>query len=409
MDNYTEAINILTSQTKFHIKLGLDRTAEMLALLDNPQDKLKIIHVAGTNGKGSVCAMLSRILTVSGYKTGLFTSPHILNYTERIKINDTDISRDDFAENIIYLCNLAEKHNIALTEFEILTICAFKYFADNNVDIVVLETGLGGRLDSTNIIKKNLCSVITSISLDHTDRLGDTIEKITFEKASIIKENCPVVVSPENKGLTVIKDFAKSKNAELLSPKLNVALKFENDINYAIINNKKYEFNLLGLYQKDNLALVFEVVEYLRQLDYKIADENLAQALKTVRWPARFEYLKDKNLILDAAHNPDAAKVLRESLDYYFPNKKRIWIYGTLGTKDYKQIMDILFKKDDEVNFYKFNFKNAVESKELLKIITTAQEISLQGIKKLLHNPKDDSLVVITGSFYMLDEILSSL
>ena len=200
---YKDALNLLTSQGKFRIKLGLERISKILNLLGNPQKKLKCVHVAGTNGKGSVCAMLSTILTEAGYKTGLFTSPHIFKYTERIKIDGNEISDDIFAEKIFKIQDLAKQNEIDLTEFEILTAVMFEYFVENGVDITVIEVGLGGRYDSTNVIENPICSIITTIDFDHTERLGDTIEKIATEKAGIIKPNCPVIVHSSNKGLDV--------------------------------------------------------------------------------------------------------------------------------------------------------------------------------------------------------------
>ena len=173
-NSYDDVINLLTSKGKFYINLGLERISAILDLLGTPQDKLKCIHVAGTNGKGSVCTIIAAILNKAGMKVGLYTSPHIFDYTERIKINGQDISKDDFVKYVFEICNLAEKNHIHLTEFEILTAVMFKYFSDNKVDVVVLETGLGGRFDATNVTKKNLCSIITHIDLDHTERLGDT-------------------------------------------------------------------------------------------------------------------------------------------------------------------------------------------------------------------------------------------
>ena len=193
--NYNDAIKLLTSQGKFYINLGLDRMQQILNLLGNPQEGLKCIQVAGTNGKGSVCTMLDSILRTAGFKTGLYTSPHIFEYTERIKISGVDISKQDFANYTKQITILADKNNIHLTEFEILTTIMFKYFADNNIDIAIIETGLGGRFDATNVISSNICSVITHIDLDHTDRLGDTKEKIAYEKAGIIKKDSIVITS----------------------------------------------------------------------------------------------------------------------------------------------------------------------------------------------------------------------
>ena len=207
--NYNDAIKLLTSQGKFYINLGLDRMQQILNLLGNPQEGLKCIQVAGTNGKGSVCTMLDSILRTAGFKTGLYTSPHIFEYTERIKISGVDISKQDFSNYTKQITILANKNNIHLTEFEILTTIMFKYFADNNIDIAIIETGLGGRFDATNVISSNICSVITHIDLDHTDRLGDTKEKIAYEKAGIIKKDSIVITS---EGYEAIKDKADRKS-----------------------------------------------------------------------------------------------------------------------------------------------------------------------------------------------------
>ena len=237
--NYEKAIELITSREKFHICLGLDRISKILRLLGNPQDNLNIIHIAGTNGKGSTCAILAKILSCAGYKTGLYTSPHILEYTERIKINQSDILKDDFADLIFEISDLAKKNDIYLSEFELLTAAAYKYFSDKETDICVVETGLGGRFDATNAIDKNLLSIITSISLDHTDRLGDTIEKIAFEKAGIIKNGYPVLISEENNGFETVSKIAQEKNSRIITPEKGTALCFENGINYALYNNKK--------------------------------------------------------------------------------------------------------------------------------------------------------------------------
>ena len=242
--NYNDAVDLLTSQKRFCINLGLERIEALLKLLNNPQDKLKCIHVAGTNGKGSVCAIIATILSKAGIKIGLYTSPHIFDYTERIRIledrrsgrqegrlikaaklyNDNNsstfqpfnlsaISKNDFAKYVFEVINLSDKNNINLTEFEILTAVMFKYFADKNVEVVVLETGLGGRFDATNVIKSNLCSIITHIDLDHTERLGNTKNKIAFEKAGIIKPNCPVFTI---EGYEEIKNKADECNSHLI-------------------------------------------------------------------------------------------------------------------------------------------------------------------------------------------------
>ena len=380
--DYENAIKTLTSQGKFYINLGLERISAILELLGNPQDSLKCFHIAGTNGKGSVCAILAAVLKEYGVTVGLYTSPHIFEYTERIKINGQDISKDDFAGYVTEICSLADKNNIHLTEFEILTATAFKYFADKKVDVVVLETGLGGRFDATNVIKKNLCAIITHIDLDHTERLGSTKDKIAFEKAGIIKENCPVVTS---EGYEAIKDAADEKNSLLL-----FTAPFADTTN----------LSLKGIYQQENLALALAALKLVYpEIPQSVVDEGL----KKVQHPCRFQVIEDENLIIDGAHNPNGIVGLRESLDFYYPDKFRRFVFGCLKNKDYKKMMEILFQKGDEIYFYHFNNKNSCTFEELQSACPyTAKEF--KSLKEL--PPAENTMTIVCGSFYMLAEVL---
>lgn len=378
-NNYNKAIELLTSQGKFYINLGLDRISAVLELLGNPQDKLKCIHVAGTNGKGSVCAIIAAILSKAGIKTGLYTSPHIFEYTERIQINGFNISKEDFAKYLFEICEIADKNNIHLTEFEILTAVMFKYFADNDVDVVVLETGLGGRFDATNVIKSNLCSIITHIDLDHTERLGNTKSKIAFEKAGIIKKDCPVFTC---EGYEEIKDKADECNSLFV-----MVTPFEDTSN----------LSLKGSCQQENLSLALAAVRYL----FPQISENLIQeALKDIKHPCRFQICRE-DLIVDASHNPNGAAALRESLDFYYPDKPRCFVFGCLRNKDYKKMMEILFSKADDIYFYHFNNKNSCSIKELQESCEFPSKI-FTSLEQLPQN----SLKIICGSFYMLNEII---
>ena len=377
--DYEKAVELLTSQGKFYINLGLERIAAILDLLGSPQDKLKCIHVAGTNGKGSVCTIIAAILAKTGMNVGLYTSPHIFDYTERIKICGQDISKDDFAKYVFEICNLAEKNHIHLTEFEILTAVMFKYFADNKVDVVVLETGLGGRFDATNVIKSNLCSIITHIDLDHTERLGNTKSKIAFEKAGIIKPGCPVFTC---EGYEEIKDKADECNSlfVLVTP-------FEDMTN----------LSLKGTCQQENLSLALAAVRYLFP---EISENTIQQALTEVKNPCRFQLCRE-DLIVDASHNPNGAMALRESLDFYYPDKKRCFIFGCLRNKDYRRMMEILFSKEDEIYFYHFSNKNSCTIEELQE----ACKFPSKPFKNLDELPAD-YLKIVCGSFYMLNEII---
>ena len=448
--DYQQSIDILTSQGKFYINLGLERVQKVLNLIGNPQKDLKFIHVAGTNGKGSVCAMLASIIAFgeksevlgkrkeekgkgednafyllpftfypnnSTLRVGLFISPHVFEYTERIKINDKEIDKETFAKGVNEITKLADKNGIHLTEFEILTVVAFKYFKENNVDIVILETGLGGRLDATNIIKNPICSIITNISLDHTERLGDTIEKIAFEKAGIIKQNCPVVISESNLGFEVIKKIAQEKNAQVFmvctpSPLAGEDSAEQNDL-VSFCERFRHEervpeklgegYVLKGIYQQENLALVLKTVDLLNQNGFNITQEMVENGLKKVKHPCRFEYLKEFKIIIDGAHNPDGTKVLRESLDFYFPNQKIKFVFGCLRNKDYAQMMKNLFRLNDEVYFYKFDNENSCSYEELASVCEFNSK-SFNEFKQDLN-----VLTVICGSFYMIKELLTKM
>lgn len=378
-NSYKNAIDLLTSQGKFYINLGLDRISSILDLLGKPQDNLKCIHVAGTNGKGSVCAIIASILNCAGIKTGLYTSPHIFEYTERIKINGVDISKDVFANYVFEIVKIADENNIHLTEFEILTAVMFKYFSDNNVEVVVLETGLGGRFDATNVIKSNLCAIITHIDLDHTERLGNTRSKIAFEKAGIIKPNCPIFTC---EGYEEIKDKADECNSLFV-----MVAPFEDPTNLA----------LKGTCQQENLSLALTAV---RHVFPNIPEEIIQEGIKKVKHPCRFQICKD-NLIIDGSHNPNGAMALRESLDLYFPNSKRCFVFGCLRNKDYKKMMEILFSKGDEIYFYHFNNQNSCSIKELQESCEFPSKI-FKSLDKL----PQDYLKIVCGSFYMLNEII---
>ena len=380
--NYENAVELLTSSGKFHISLGLERISKILDILGNPQDNLKCIHVAGTNGKGSVCAIIASVLNSAGMKTGLYTSPHIFKYTERIKINGVDISDENFAKYVFEISQLADENSIHLTEFEILTAVMFKYFYDEKVEIVVLETGLGGRFDATNVIKSNLCAIITHIDLDHTDRLGNTKDEIAFEKAGIIKPGCPVITC---EGYEAFRDKADECDSLLMmiSP-------FEDTS----------ELALKGSYQQENLSLALAAV---RLLFPAISQDVIDDGLRKVQHPCRFQFIEDKLLVVDGAHNPNGAMALRESLDMYFPDKKRRFVFGCLNTKDYRKMMQILFSKDDEIYFNHFDNPNSVSVEDLMSSceFPAKEFVSLNEFEV-----RPDTLTIICGSFYMISRVL---
>ena len=403
------AKEILTSCDKFHISLSLDRIGKILNILNNPQDNLKIIHVAGTNGKGSVCKIINEILIQyfknTDKKIGLFTSPHLFSYTERIKINNKDISEDDFNELVNKIDNLAGSYNIELTEFELITAVAFYYFSLNKVEYVVLEVGLGGTYDATNIVKSPLVEVITEIDLDHIQRLGSTVEEIAIQKAGIIKQNSKVVFLKTNKGYNVLEKIANEKNAEIIAvPKVKV--EFKDSVNYAIIDAYECEFNLLGHHQADNLALAIGAIN---AIGINVNFDILQRALKFVKWPFRLEYHRKKNILIDGAHNPSGASTLRRFLDNYFKNFDKTFIFGCLNNKDYRRMLDILLMKNDEFYFYEFNYPNALKYDELdEKYKERAVKISnIAEIEQIIEQKQN--LKIFCGSLYMLGKIFNEL
>lgn len=409
MQNYYEqSVKILTSTEKFHICLGLERIQALLKLFDNPQDKIKIIHVAGTNGKGSFCSIVSSILQSAGYQTGLFTSPHLVKYTERIKINSFPISDKDFYKILTEVENKAKENNIYLTEFEILTAVGFIYFERNKVDFAVIEVGLGGRYDATNIVKKPVLTAITSISLDHTDRLGNTISEIAYEKSGILKPEVKCIVSKSNAGLKVILDNAKLTNAKLITTTDFVELDNAENNNKAIFDGKSYEFSLLGEYQAQNLSLALTAIKELQKNNILIEDTHIKDGLKNVKHNGRFQYIKDLNLIIDGAHNPDGAKVLRNSLNKLFKNKPIRFIYATINTKDYKTILNTLITSADELILYNFNRQNAVPTKELKKVIAFETKIAndTKDVIKIIKQAQNSDIpTILTGSLYAIGEL----
>lgn len=372
---YSDAIKLLTSKGNFYVDLGLERISNVLEKFGNPQDDLKCIHVAGTNGKGSVCAMLDSILREAGYKIGLYTSPHIWEYTERIKINGVEILKDEFAAYVEEISTCG----IHLTEFEILTVMMFLYFKRNNVDVVILETGLGGRLDATNVIKNNLCSIITQIDFDHTDRLGKTKDEIAYEKAGIIKKDCPVITSM---GYEAIRDRADELDSMFIMVSPFVPQEFSEAL------------SLKGAHQIENLALVTTAVNYVFK---DISDSVILDGLRKVQHPCRFQYFEKENLIVDASHNPNGVQALRDNLDNFFPNQRRRFVFGCLKNKDYAKMMQILFSEGDEIYLNEFDYPNAC-SYDILK--STCPVETFKYIDEKVLTP--DKLNIICGSFYMI-------
>lgn len=328
--NYTDTLNYIHSLGNFGLPAGLDRMTAVLKAIGNPQKNIKAVHIAGTNGKGSVSAMLSSVFKTAGYKTGLFISPYIIDFRERIQINGEYISQSD----LTLYANRVKDTGIRLTEFEFITASAFLYFAEQKCDIVILETGLGGRLDATNTVENKLAAVITKIGLDHTAILGDTIEEITKEKCGIIKD-CPVISNPcqDGEALSVIKSYC----ADTVVPKMNEAKILESEIgNSFIYKGEKYDLSLCGEYQVENAVTVIETV---RKIGQSISYNIIYEGLKAATFPARMEIISRHPLVvLDGAHNPDGAKALARELKKY--DGKITAIVGMMKDKAYESFLE---------------------------------------------------------------------
>ncbi len=339
--NYDEALQYIHSVNWTFCKPGLERIEQLCDLLGHPERALKFIHIAGTNGKGSTSAMLSSVLIEAGYKVGLYTSPYIYRFNERMRVNGVDIPDDALAKITERVKPIADSMEDKPTEFELITAIAFLYFAEEKCDIVVLEAGMGGRLDSTNIISSPLLSVITGIALDHTAFLGDTIENIAKEKAGIIKDGSPVLFGGEDAGARqVIAERADRLGVKLYSPDYSLLTVKEATLAGTILDYKEMKdvkISLLGLYQPKNTALVLEAISVLKNdAGLSISSEAIYRGLERTRWRARFEIISNDPLVIfDGAHNPEGIDAAVKSIKHYYKQTKVVILTGMMRDKDY--------------------------------------------------------------------------
>ena len=340
--NYNEALEYIHSISWTFCKPGLERIEKLCSALGNPQKKLKFVHVAGTNGKGSFCSMLDSVLRSAGYKVGLYTSPYIKVFNERMRVDGRNIEDETLARITERVRPVADAMEDKPTEFELITAIAFLYFAQEGCDVVVLEAGMGGRLDSTNIIDSSILSVITGISLDHTAFLGDTVEKIAAEKAGIIKHGIPVLFGGlDDSAAEVISNKAKEMESPFFRPDYDKIANLTSSLRGTRFEYKgrAVSLNLLGLYQPRNASLVLEAVELLKRGGMNISDAAISEGLEAAKWSARFEIINHLPLIIfDGAHNPEGISSAVESIKYYFGKEKVIVVSGVLKDKDYNYI-----------------------------------------------------------------------
>ncbi|HLP89012.1 MAG TPA: folylpolyglutamate synthase/dihydrofolate synthase family protein [Nostocaceae cyanobacterium] len=403
----------------FGVKLGLERTYKLLEKLGNPHYQVPIIHVAGTNGKGSVCALLSSVLTAAGYKTGRYTSPHLVDWTERICINERAIAPNHLSQLIQQIQTAIDPNDESPTQFEVITAAAWLYFAQQKVDIAIIEVGLGGRLDSTNVCEKPLVTVITSISREHWQQLGSTVGQIAGEKAGIIKAGCPVVMGKLPKEA---EEVVRSRSLELQSPLIIPQPSqplTQNWAEYQKLDNSgkiKYQLPLKGQIQLNNSALALATLEILQKQGWQIPETAIIEGIAKTKWPGRMQWLNWKNqkILIDGAHNPAAAQVLRHYVDSL--NHPSIsWVMGMLATKDHADIFQELLKPGDKLYLVPVPDSNTAEPSLLAKLAgeicpelsfcSTYEDITI-ALDTAFTSP--DDLVVLCGSLYLLGHFLGT-
>jgi dihydrofolate synthase/folylpolyglutamate synthase len=416
---YEQALDFIHSTYKFGTKLGLENITKLLEFMGNPQKGLKVIHVAGTNGKGSTCAFINQMLIEAGFRVGLYTSPFLESFNERIKLNNQPIDNQELAsitefvkERIEELIRQGFSHP---TEFEVVTAIGFEFFKRKNVDFVVLEVGLGGRFDATNVVENPEICVITSIGFDHMDILGSTIEKIAFEKAGIIKQNTKVILALQRyeEVKEVISKVCKEQNAQLIEVERNYHV-LKSTLEGIVFDcvtpkgiYKNLEIKLLGTHQVENALNCVYVYECLKE-KYDIKTEALIKGLLNARWNGRFEVLIDKPLVvLDGAHNVDGMKVLVENCKIYLNDKKIVAVVGILKDKEYEKMISLIKSVAQRVIFTLVpSQKRAFSEKEALEIshkcgVEFVPDFR-EAIKYALGLCNEDDAVIICGSLYLV-------
>ena len=409
---YDEAIAYIHGLYWRGSKLGLARTMELCRLLGDPQKKLKFIHVAGTNGKGSTSAMLSRVLTSAGYRTGLFVSPYVDRFNERIQLDNTPIPDDELAALVSEIAPVVESMPEPATEFEIIAALGFLYYVRKKCDYVVLEVGLGGELDATNVIDTPLLAVITAIDYDHMHILGDTIEEIAKAKAGIIKDGGTVLFYGEHPdALPVIESACSAHGADLHVVDRSTLIEGEYDLHGQTFDYRGYKglrLGLLGRYQMKNAATVIDAVELLREKGVAISDEALYRGLRETTWPARFELLReDPPFFVDGGHNPHGVRGTVDTFKRLFPGRKATVIMGMMRDKDVSQSVGLLLPIAER--FYTVTPDNArsMPAEELAELIRSCggDAEAFDTVEEAVALAAQNGITLAVGSLYMAGEI----
>ncbi|MBQ7549192.1 MAG: bifunctional folylpolyglutamate synthase/dihydrofolate synthase [Clostridia bacterium] len=417
--NYDESLSFIHSRLKFGSRPGMERISALCEAFGDPQNELKFVHVAGTNGKGSVCWMISSVLSKAGYKTGLFTSPYVVDFRERIQIDGRMIGKEEFASVISEIKPVTERLSAAgiePTEFEIITLAAFLCFKKQGCDIVVLETGLGGKLDSTNIISSSEVSVITSISMDHTEVLGDTLLKIAGQKCGIFKQGGTVVSYPQ-KDFAIeryIKDRAKEAGCDYVQHELSRIrlVQQELDGSTVIYSGCTFKIPLTGKHQIYNFATAAAALIVLKKKGYEISRQNMIDGISSLSVPARTEIVSRSPLvIIDGGHNAEGMQALCDTVRQFLSDRKIIAVFGIMRDKDYRSCIAELAPLCSRMYATTPSNPRSLPSKELAGLLkpyckkVKAVEDPAKAYAAALKKCDKDSAVIVCGSLYLAADI----
>lgn len=419
--DFDGAIGWLEGFQQFGINLGLDRINVLVEMLDHPEKKIKTIHVAGTNGKGSVCRYITSVLLCAGYTVGLYVSPHLETILERFSINNVMITKGEFAQiasDVRQVVDSLHEQDIVPTYFEITTVMMFLWFAKRNVDYAVIEVGLGGRYDATNIITP-LVSIITNISLDHTKILGDTVEKIAYEKAGIIKPNIPVVTGADKQALQVIQQEAEKNQSEIynISPSDVTIVSSDEQgqiISYkGILHDQTVETQNLGSYQRENVAIALLALDVLQTQGLFLPEDAVNEGIKEMKHPGRMEMInEDPLIILDGAHNPSAMLMLKRTMKELFEQRRIIVVFGVMADKAVEEIIEQILCFADHIIVTHPDMSRAMSPEDIQKIIVslskdakiTMSQTVTEGLDKAMAIAKTTDIILVTGSLFTVGE-----
>ena len=416
--DYEESLEYIANFPRFKKEPSLEEMKMLLEELGDPHKKLRSINVAGTNGKGSTVAMLASVLSTAGYKTGRYISPYVLEFRERMMINGKMIGKKRLAKIVETVKEKADgllAKGVVLNAFEITTACAMLWFAEENCDFVVLEAGLGGRFDATNIVPEPVLQIITAVGLDHMEQLGDTVGKIAEEKCGILRPGCTLLTSPgqEQEVLTVMLNKCAELDATFVTGAAGRAKVISCDASGmdVLVGKTELSLSLGGKHQINNLLTVYSAVSILREKHFVIKDEHLVEGIAATRFPARFEVCsKEPLVILDGAHNPMAAKALAVNVEEFLP-KKRTLICGMMEDKDCESVIAELAPSFEHVITVPVDNPRMIKPEKLADIAkkhcnnVEARENAKDTLAEVLENLKDDEALVVAGSLYLASEL----